>query len=76
MKSLKEQTKAKLLLLGYEHGGYTVQLLQNSDGGYEVVYSQRGQPKKSAGLFLKQHLLQALNKYHSHRDMAALAVAA
>lgn len=70
MKSLKK------VVMGYEHGGYTVQLLQNSDGGYEVVYSQRGQPKKSAGLFLKAQLIQALNKYHTHRDMAALITAA
>lgn len=66
----------KKLLMGYSHNGFSVELLQNNDGGYEVVYSQRGQPRKSAGLFLSTQLLPALNKYHRHRDMAELVAAA
>lgn len=65
----------KTLLMGYERGGFKVELLQNRDGTLEVVYSQRGQPAKLAGVFAKEHLLSALNKYHSHRDLAALVAA-
>lgn len=64
------------LIIGYEQEGHSASVVDQGNGFIEVRAQQRGMPPRSAGVYRKEDLLQALSRYHVVRDSLRIIVKA
>jgi hypothetical protein len=64
------------IVMGYERDGCSVVLVDQGNGYLAVVSTQRGQASRTAGLFEKADIFEALNRYGQARDAMMIVVGA